>query len=118
MAKENIIQIRSFAFSLQIIRLYQKLQSEKEFAISNQLIRSGTGIGANVEEAIGGYSRNDFSFKLSIALKEARETKYWLKLLHHSDLTSTDVTSYIKESDELVRILTAIIKTCNTKNNP
>lgn len=79
--KENIIQQKSFEFALLIIELYKKLTNSKEFIISKQLLRSGTSIGANIEESIGAQSRNDFISKISISYKEARETEYWLKLL-------------------------------------
>ena len=80
--KENIIQVKSYKFALKIIDLYKFLvQDKKEYILSKQVLRSGTSIGANVEEAIGGQSKKDFAFKLSIAYKEARETRYWIKLL-------------------------------------
>lgn len=117
--KESIVQKKSFDFSLKIISLYKKLQLEKEFIISNQLLRSGTSIGANVEEALAGQSKKDFTAKMSISSKEARETKYWLRLLKQSELTSIDVNSLILDNDELIRILTSIVKTSQqnlTKN--
>lgn len=117
--KESIVQKKSFDFSLKIILLYKKLQLEKEFIISNQLLRSGTSIGANVEEALAGQSKRDFTAKMSISSKEARETKYWLRLLKQSELTSIDVNSLILDIDELIRILTSIVKTSQqnlTKN--
>lgn len=78
--KENLIANKTFDFALSIIDLYIKLKKENEFIISKQIMRSGTSIGANVEEAIAAQSKKDFINKLSIASKEARETKYWLKL--------------------------------------
>ena len=117
--KESIVQKKSFDFSLKIISLYKKLQLEKEFIISNQLLRSGTSIGANGEEALAGQSKRDFIAKMSISSKEARETKYWLRLLKQSELTSIDVNSLILDIDELIRILTSIVKTSQqnlTKN--
>jgi four helix bundle protein len=80
------------------------------------LLRSGTSIGANVEEASAGQSRKDFLAKMSIASKEARETKYWLRLLQKSKLVDIDVTNELAKIDELIRILTAIVKT--TKEQP
>jgi four helix bundle protein len=79
--KENTIQIKSYEFALGIIALYRKLGNSNEFVLSKQLLRSGTSIGANVEEALAGQSRVDFISKMSIASKEARETNYWLRLL-------------------------------------
>jgi four helix bundle protein len=111
MKKENIIKEKSFAFSLQIIKLYKQLINEKEYVISKQLLRSATSIGANIEEADAGYSKKDFTAKMSIASKEARETKYWLRLLKYGDLTNMDVNYFLEDVDELVKILTAIVKT-------
>jgi four helix bundle protein len=86
MTKDNIIQQKSFAFAIRVVNLYKFLTNEKkEFVLSKQLLRSGTSIGANVEESIGGQSEKDFLSKLSIAYKEARETMYWLKLLLATD---------------------------------
>ena len=113
--KRNIIQEKSFNFSLGIIALYKKLQAEKEFVLSKQLLRSATSIGANVEESAAGISKKDFVAKLIIALKEARESNYWLKLLKESDLTTIDVKIELEKSEEIIRILTSIIKT--TKEN-
>lgn len=87
------------------------MQLEKEFIISNQILRSGTSIGANIEEALAGQSKKDFTAKMSISSKEARETKYWLRLLKESELTNLDVNSLILNIDELIRILTSIVKT-------
>ena len=117
--KESIVQKKSFEFSLKIISLYKKLQLEKEFVISNQILRSGTSIGANIEEALAGQSKRDFTAKMSISSKEARETKYWLRLLKESELTHLDVDSLILDIHELIRILTSIVKTSQsnlTKN--
>lgn len=111
MKKQNVVKSKSFSFSLEIIKLYKKLVEEKEFVISKQLLRSVTGIGANIEEANAGYSKKDFTAKMSIASKEARETRYWLRLLKHSELTAINVNSYLNDVDELVKILTAIVKT-------
>lgn len=111
MSKESPILEKSFEFALIIIELYQKLQSQKEYVISKQLLRSGTSIGANVEEAGAGQSRKDFLSKMSIASKEARESRYWLKLLAKSKLTTIDVSKEIALIEELIRILTSIVKT-------
>jgi len=81
----NIVQDKSYSFAKGIVRLYQHLSSEKkEYNLSKQILRSGTSIGANVEEAIGGISKKDFVAKMSISYKEARETKFWLNLLSDS----------------------------------
>ena len=115
MVQQSIIQVKSFQFALEIIRLYIQLQDEHEWVLSKQLLRSGTSIGANVEEATGGQSNRDFLSKMSIASKEARETLYWLRLLKESDLTKIDVSEYLDKSQELVRILSSIVKTTESK---
>ena len=84
--KENIIHDKSYKFALRVINLYKYLiQNKKEYILSKQILRSGTSIGANIEEAIGGYSEKDFIAKLSLAYKEARESKYWINLLIDSN---------------------------------
>ena len=108
---ESLIQKKSFEFSLKIIRLYKRLQTQREFVLSNQLLRSGTSIGANVEEASAGQSRKDFVAKMSIAAKEAREMRYWLRLLQASQLVEVNVSEELSHIEELIRILTSIIKT-------
>lgn len=113
--KENLIQDKSFNFAILIIHLYKQLIDKKEFVLSKQLLRSATSLGANIEEAIGGFSKRDFTAKMGIALKEAREKKYWLRLIHISKIVEIDVTDYIKESEEIVNILTSIVKTLQTK---
>lgn len=111
MAKESLIQQKSFAFALMVIDLYRRLQTQNEFVLSKQLLRSGTSIGANVEEATAAQSRKDFLSKMSIASKEARETKYWLRLISESKITSISVQNELNEIDEIIRILTSIVKT-------
>ena len=111
MMKENIIKDKSFKFSLQIIQLYKELQSNKEYVLSKQLLRSGTSIGANVSESEAAITKKDFIHKLSISSKEARESLYWLELLEQSRLVDLDYSIYIKDVKELIRILTSIIKT-------
>ncbi len=116
--KENLIQQKSYDFALQIIVLYRKLCKANEFVLSKQLLRSGTSIGANVEEAQAGQSRADFVSKISIASKEARETCYWLRLLRDSNIVDeTDVELLLAESDALVKILTSIVKSTNQDNS-
>jgi four helix bundle protein len=113
--KENVVQIKSFEFALTIISLYKLLQDEREYVISKQLLRAGTSIGANVEEAIAGQSKKDFLSKISISLKEARETRYWLRLLKESELININVDTYLMDSFELISILSAIVKTTKLK---
>ena len=114
MEKDNLIQNKSFEFALSIIDLYKKLNKQNEFVISKQLLRSATSIGANVEEAIGAQSRKDFIHKLSIASKEARQTRYWLKLLNQSRLTSENCVQYLEKINEIIAILTKIVKTTSS----
>ena len=110
--KENPIKEKSFAFALKIIKHCQRLQHQREFVLSKQLLRNGTSIGANVEEATAAESRRDFHHKLAIASKEARETNYWLRLLDQSDLSKgVDVMPLLEDVDEIIRMLTAIVKT-------
>jgi four helix bundle protein len=117
MKKDNVIKEKSFAFALQIITLYNVLVEKKEYVLSRQLLRSGTSIGANVEESTAAQSVSDFIHKLSIASKEARETKYWLMLLQQSRLVDYDYSVYLKEINEIINILTSIIKTMQEKNS-
>lgn len=111
--RDNIIQNKSFDFALNIIALYKELIKQKEFIISKQLLRSGTSIGANIEEAIAGQTKKDFVHKMTIALKESRETRYWLKLLKESDLVDFNIDEYLFKIDEIIKILIKIIKTTN-----
>ena len=112
MKKDNIIQIKSYDFALRIVKLYKHLsQEKKEFVLSKQLLRSGTSIGANVEEAIGGQSRKDFFAKLTIAYKEARESHYWIRLLKDAEyLTSKEADSLLFDIDEILKIIGSIQK--------
>lgn len=113
MPSGNPIQAKSYAFAVRIIRLYQYLLAEKkEHTLSRQLLRSGTSIGANVEEAVGGQSRADFFSKLAIAYKEARETAYWLRLLKDTHyLTEAQFDSIYPDALDLIRLLAAVQKT-------
>lgn len=87
------------------------MKKENEFIISKQILRSGTSIGANIEEADAGISKKDFVAKMSIASKEARETLYWLRLIKDSGLTSYNLNNLKDTSQELIRLLTSIVKT-------
>jgi four helix bundle protein len=111
------VYTKSFEFALDVIQLYQKLIHNKEFVISKQLLRSGTSIGANVNEASAAESRKDFKHKMSIASKEAREAFYWLQLLKEGNLVDLNVDQELSECDELVRILTSIVKTTNQNSS-
>ncbi len=121
MKNDNIIQQKSFAFAIRIVNLYKYLTTEKkEFVLSKQLLRSGTSVGANIEESIGGQSDKDFISKISIAYKEARESMYWLKLLQATDyLTKEQAESLLADAEEICRIIGKIqitLKNRNTKS--
>lgn len=114
--KENIIAIKTFDFALSIVNHFTQLKKENEFIISKQILRSATSIGANIEEAIAAQSRKDFIHKMSIASKEARETKYWLRLLDKSNLTTISMSNYLIEIEHILNIITKIIKTSQEDN--
>ncbi|WP_243830871.1 four helix bundle protein [Thiosulfatimonas sediminis] len=122
MSDKNNIQAKSFAFSVRIVKLYQFLSKEhKEYVLSKQLLRSGTSVGANVNEAQAAQTKADFVSKMSIASKEAREAKYWLDLLSETQYLNKNephVQSLLEQSEELIKILTSIVKTAqqNLKN--
>ena len=117
MAKYNILQEKSFAFAVRIVKLYKFLcEEQKEYTLSKQILKSGTSIGANIEEGIAGQSDKDFLSKFSISYKEARETVYWLKLLFATDyLTKEQADSLICDAEELCKILSKIIITTKNK---
>ena len=117
MAKYNILQEKSFVFAVRIVKLYKFLcEEQKEYVLSKQILRSGTSIGANIEEGIAGQSDKDFLHKLSISYKEARETVYWLKLLFAADyLTKEQADSLMFDAEELCKILSKIIITTKNK---
>ena len=108
----NIIEQKSFEFAVRIVNLYKHLnETKKEFVLSKQLLKSGTSIGANVAEAEQAQSKPDFISKMSIALKEASETKYWIRLLASTSyLTEAEATSILNDCVELEKILVSIIK--------
>lgn len=112
---ENAVEQKSFQFAIRIVNLYRLLKNERnEFVISKQLLRAGTSIGANVAEAQQAQSRADFRAKLGIALKEASETKYWLRLLGATDyLTAAEFESIFSDCVELEKLLVSIIKSIN-----
>lgn len=119
-SENNIIKKKSFAFAVRCVNLYKHLcrnAEEKEFVISKQLVRSGTSVGANVEEAIGAQSTADFVAKISIAYKEARESHYWIRLLYHTGyINENEYKSLINDADDIIRII-AKIKITTQKNN-
>ena len=111
--EENLIKVKSKRFAIRIVKLYQYLSEEKrEYILSKQLLRSGTSIGANIHEALQGQSKADFTSKMSIALKEATETEYWLELLWATEyLNDTEYASMKEDCGEIARLLTSIVKT-------
>ncbi len=117
--RSNPVLEKSYDFAVKIVRIYQHLSQEKrEFVLSKQLLRSGTSIGANTEEGVGGYSKKDFAAKLGIAYKEARETKYWLRLLKDTDYIAVDQFQQLyDECDELARLLFSILKASKPIDN-
>jgi four helix bundle protein len=119
---KSIIQQKSYEFALQVVKFCTQLRDGKHHEISSQLLRAGTSIGANVEEALAGQSRKDFFAKMCTASKEARETNYWLRLVRDAGLSSEPpIQELLLKSDELVRMFTSIVKTCaenqKTKNS-
>jgi four helix bundle protein len=113
--KENVIVKKTFEFALKIIALYSALIRQNEFVLSKQLLRSGTSIGANVEESVAAQTKKEFISKMSISAKEARETRYWLRLLDKSQIIKNNYSNYLFDIDEIIRIITAIIKTSQNK---
>ena len=115
--KDNLIQEKTYAFAVRIVKLYQYLtKNKKDLVLGKQLVRSGTSIGANVEEAIGAQSQNDFIHKLSISYKEARETRFWLRLLKDTDyLTEKEADSLLEDLEEILRIIGKIQVTMKNK---
>lgn len=111
--KNSIVKDKSFAFAVRIVNLYQHIsENKKEFILSKQLVRSGTSIGANINEALQGSSKRDFINKMNISLKEAQETEYWLRLLHETHyLSEREFQSIYDDSVELLKMLTSIVKT-------
>lgn len=115
---ENVLKNKSYAFALQVVKLCRKLQEDKkEYVLSKQLLRSGTAIGALTEEANQAESKADFIHKLSIANKEANETQYWIKLLIDTEIINPiEGKELLVNCNELIRIVTASIKTSKTKS--
>lgn len=117
MARQSIVGDKSLAFAKRIAKLYRFLvDKKKETIMSKQILRSGTSIGANIREGLFAQSRKDFIIKMNIALKEAGETDYWIEILYSADyLTEMEYKSLKNDNDELIRMLSSIVKT--TKEN-
>ena len=105
--RDNVIQCKSYKFALRIVNLYKHLTvAKKEYILSKQILRSGTSIGANIEEAIGGQTTKDFAAKFSIAYKEARETRYWINLLRDSGyIDKKSAESLLNDCEEICKII-------------
>ncbi len=117
MKKDNIVKEKSYAFAVRIVRLYKFLcEEKKEYTLSKQLLRCGTSIGAMIRESEHAESNADFVHKLSISLKEANETEYWLNLLKDTGYINKEMFNSIsKDQEEIIKLLTSIIKTCKAK---
>jgi four helix bundle protein len=111
--KENILSDKAYKFALRTVKLYKFICEEhKEYVLSKQILRSGTSIGANIEESIHAQSKTDFIHKLSIAQKEASETNYWLRILRDSDFIKPKLAeSLLVDCEEVQKLLTSSIKT-------
>lgn len=110
--KENIVKRKSFDFAIRIMELQKQLIANKEYVVSRQVVRSGTAIGALIREAEHAESKADFIHKMSIALKEANETHYWLELLYKSGYIQEELfQSLLNDAEELLKMLIAIVKT-------
>jgi four helix bundle protein len=116
-SEKDGIKERSYKFALRILNLGKSLpKSRAGDVLGRQITRSGTSIGANVEEAIGAFSKEDFTFKMNTALKEARETQYWLRLTRDSNLVAANrMESLIQEAEEITKILGAIVRSSRAK---
>jgi four helix bundle protein len=118
--KDNIILDKSFEFAIRIVKLYKYLcDDKKEYVLSKQLLRCGTSIGANINEAQAGQSKADFIAKMAISSKEARETKYWIDLLiktDYLDINENHVESLLKDIEEIIKLLTSIVKSSQENN--
>jgi four helix bundle protein len=110
LATNSIVQQKSFDFALKIVKLYQEHRKKGETVLSRQLLRSGTSIGANVEEALAAQTRREFHSKMTISFKECRESRYWLRLLKASGMITYDYSDCLKDVEELNRILSSITK--------
>ncbi|MDE5708657.1 MAG: four helix bundle protein [Alistipes sp.] len=114
---DNVVVTKSLNFAVRIVNLYKYIgTNHNEYILSKQLLKSGTSIGANIREAIGGQSPNDFTAKMHIALKEAYETEYWLELLARTGyLKDEEFDNIFKDCRELTNLLASIVKTMKEK---
>jgi four helix bundle protein len=113
---DNPVREKGYRFALRVIGAYRELIGTGEFLLSKQMVRAGTSIGANIEEALAGQSRRDFIAKMAIASKEARDCRYWLRLLLDSKLAPPErISALIDDCDELIRLRTSIVKTAQSR---
>jgi four helix bundle protein len=118
MKTNNVLLQKSYAFALRIIALYRFLKEQKEFELSRQILRSGTSIGSNAEEAVGAHSEKDFVARIGISYRESRETKFWLRLLKDSGIIETSLAlPLLEDNEELLRIIGSIQKTMKLKTD-
>ena len=119
MKEDNVLQKKTYAFAIRIVKACQYIMTEKkEYVLSKQLLRSGTSIGANTEEAIGGQSDKDFFAKLNIVYKESRETHYWIRLMNDTNyFDESQAKSLLTDCEEILKIVGSIIKTIKNKPN-
>ncbi|OGS69002.1 MAG: four helix bundle protein [Flavobacteria bacterium RIFCSPLOWO2_12_FULL_35_11] len=109
--KENLIADKTYDFAIKMVFLSKKLYAQNEYVLSRQILKSGTSIGANVEEAIGGISKKDFRAKMAISYKEARETNYWLRILRDTNYIEIEEFNYLNgEITSILKILYKIIE--------
>lgn len=115
--KRNIVKEKSFLFAVNSVMVYKEMIESNEFLLSKQFIRSATSIGVNVEEANARFSKRDFTAKMSIASKEAREANYWIRLFEKSNLYKIDLSDLNCQSEELIRLTTSIVKSSQKNKN-
>lgn len=118
--KESIIAGKTYRFAVRVVKLHLHLckQQHSLYCLSRQLLRAGTSVGANIEEALGGHTEKDFSAKMSIAYKEARETRYWLLLLKDCNIIEPKLSaSFLADIESILKILGSILKTVKQKNS-
>lgn len=117
--KSSIVKDKSYTFALRALTLGKALRDRREYELAGQIIRAGTSIGANIEEALASISRREFAAKMCIALKEARETHYWLRLVRDSKIAAErQIAPLLDDAEEILRILSAIVKTSRASQSP
>jgi len=118
MEEKATVKEKSCQFAIRIVKLYLWLKEQAHYELSSQVLRAGTSVGANIEEASASHSKKEFFHKMGISSKEARETRYWLRLLRDSGiLTDHQTSELIDESEELIKMLTSIVKTGKSNLN-